>query len=241
MVVASMDVNGVTRAAAVQGMLRTLRESPGIDSETLVGILSRVSRELSPRPLLLQESLRSAFVARVHDTSIEVLKALYSEPSVLLPVLLSDTAAFIQAVSEAVTAKPSQTSRAILRVHISFLALHFLPAVSQDVVEDAFSRAIFPFLLFSKPKFRTAQAVWEIVDAAQKSAPESGLARCESLEGCVEIVRDEERQFQKAKARKDKSVPSAFDNPDVMRRINLAVASRMAGKYDLDAEDKIVC
>ncbi|KAH9989552.1 hypothetical protein BJV77DRAFT_1069406 [Russula vinacea] len=209
MVVASMDVNGVTRAAAVQGMLRTLRESPGIDSETL-------------------ESLRSAFVARVHDTSIEVLKALYSEPSVLLPVLLSDTAAFIQAVSEAVTAKPSQTSRAILRVHISFLALHFLPAVSQDVVEDAFSRAIFPFLLFSKPKFRTAQAVWEIVDAAQKSAPESGLARCESLEGCVEIVKDEERQFQKAKARKDKSVPSAFDNPDVMRRIDLAVASRMA-------------
>jgi U3 small nucleolar RNA-associated protein 10 len=87
---------------------------------------------------------------------------------------------------------------------------------------------IFPFLLFSKPTFRTAQAVWEIVDAAQKSAPESGLARCESLEGCVEIVRDEERRFQNAKARKDKSVLSAFGNADVMRRINLDVASRMA-------------
>ena len=185
--------------------------------------------------------MRSAFIARVHDSSIPVLNALYSDPSVLLPVLLSDTDAFIQAVSESVTAKLSQTSRAILRVHISFLALHFLPAVSQDVVEDAFSRAIFPFLLFSKPKFRTAQAIWEIIDAAQKSAPESGLARCESLEGCVEIVRDEERQFQKAKTRKDKSATSAFENADVMRRINLAVASRMAGEYSFDVEDEIVC
>jgi U3 small nucleolar RNA-associated protein 10 len=166
----------------------------------------------------------------VHDSSIAVLKALYSEPSALLPVLLSDTAAFIQAISEALISKPSQASRAILRAHISFLALHFLPVVSQDVVENAFSRAIFPFLLYSKPKFRTAQSVWEIVEAAQKAAPESGLARCEILEGCVEIVRDEEKQFLEAKIRKDKSVPSAFENVDVMRRINLAVASRMAGE-----------
>jgi hypothetical protein len=40
MVVASMEVNGETRAAAVQGMLRTLRESPAPDSETMVGALS---------------------------------------------------------------------------------------------------------------------------------------------------------------------------------------------------------
>jgi hypothetical protein len=44
MVVASMDVNGEVRAAAVQGMLRTLRESPGLDAETLVGTLSCVLR-----------------------------------------------------------------------------------------------------------------------------------------------------------------------------------------------------
>jgi U3 small nucleolar RNA-associated protein 10 len=176
----------------------------------------------------------------VHDPSVAVLNALYSEPSALLPVLLSDTPEFIKAVSGAVTAKPSQTSRAILRAHISFLALHFLPVVSQDFVEDAFSRAIFPFLLFSKPKFRTAQAIWEIVEAAQKNAPESGLARCESLAGCVEIIREEERRFlSEAKARKDKSVPSAFENVDVMRRINLAVASRMGGEFSFDFEGEI--
>jgi hypothetical protein len=45
MVVASMDVNGMTRAAAVQTMLRTLRESPALDSETLVGTLSLVLRK----------------------------------------------------------------------------------------------------------------------------------------------------------------------------------------------------
>lgn len=42
MVVLSMDVNGETRAAAVRGMLRTLRESVGFDPEALVGKLSHV-------------------------------------------------------------------------------------------------------------------------------------------------------------------------------------------------------
>lgn len=42
MVVASMNVNGETRAAAVRGMLRTLRESAAPDSETLVGTLGDV-------------------------------------------------------------------------------------------------------------------------------------------------------------------------------------------------------
>ncbi|KAH8987299.1 hypothetical protein EDB92DRAFT_1876367 [Lactarius akahatsu] len=210
MVVASMDGNDETRAAAVQSMLRTLRQSSSLDPENL-------------------ESFRSAFLARVHDPSITVLKALYSDPAVLLPVLLSDPSPFVKAVSEAVTSKPVQAFRAILRMHLSFLALHLLPAVSQDVVEEAFSHAIFPFLLFSKPKFRTAQAVWEVVNAAQKSAPEAGLACCESVQGCAEILKEEERHFlEHAQTRKDKSNPSAFENTDVMRKVNLAVASRMA-------------
>jgi U3 small nucleolar RNA-associated protein 10 len=174
--------------------------------------------------------LRSAFLARVHDPSVTVLKALYSDPAVLLPLLLSDPSTFVKAVSEAVASKPVQASRAILRMHLSFLVLHLLPAVSQDVVEEAFSHVIFPFLLFSKPKFRTAQAVWEIVEGAQKNAPEAGLARCESIQGCSEILKEEERRFlEHAQTRKDKSDPSAFENIDVMRKINIAVASRMAG------------
>lgn len=183
--------------------------------------------------------MRSAFLARVHD-SVAVLKALYSEPSVLLPVLLSDPAPYIKAVSEAVIAKSSQPSRAIIRAHLSFLALHLLPVVPQDVVEDAFSHVFFPFLLFSKPKFRTAQAVWEIVEAAQKSAPDVGLARCESLEGCVEVMKEEERLFlSRAMTRKDESVTSAFENAEVMRKVNLAVASRMAGEYLFDIKVRL--
>jgi U3 small nucleolar RNA-associated protein 10 len=171
----------------------------------------------------------------VHDTSLAVLNALYSEPSVLLPVLRSDPGPFIKAVSEAVVAKSSQASRTILRAHLSFLALHLLPVVPEDVVEDAFSHAFFPFLLFSKPKFRTAQAVWEIVEAAQKSAPDVGLARCESLEGCVDILKEEEKQFlERATTRKDKSGRSAFEDVEVMRRVNLTIASRMAGEYSFD-------
>ena len=44
-VVASMDVNGETRAAAVHAMLRNLRESAAPDSETLVGTLGHVSHK----------------------------------------------------------------------------------------------------------------------------------------------------------------------------------------------------
>ena len=44
MVVGSMDVNGEIRAAAVQSMLRTLRDSSGLDSETLVGTSNCVLR-----------------------------------------------------------------------------------------------------------------------------------------------------------------------------------------------------
>ena len=176
----------------------------------------------------------------MHDSSISVLKALYSEPSVLLPVLQSDPAPFIKAVSEAVVAKSSQVSRAILRTHLSFLALHLLPVVPQDLVEYAFLHAFFPFLLFSKPKFRTAQTVWEIVEAAQKSTPEVGLARCESFEGCVEVMKEEERQFlERTRTRKDKSVASAFENVEVMRRVNLAVASRMAGESWFDFKARL--
>ncbi|KAI0295094.1 armadillo-type protein [Multifurca ochricompacta] len=209
-VVASMDVNGEIRAAAVLSMLRTLREPARLDSENL-------------------GSLRSAFLSRVHDSSIAVLEALYSEPSVLAPILVSDPSAFIKAVSEAVIGTAAQTSRAVLRMHLSFIALHLLPAVSQDVVEDAFMQLIFPYLLFSKPKFRTAQAVWEIVQAAQKNAPDAGLGRCESIVGCTEILKEEERQYQEmVRPRKDGSVPSAFEDTGVMRRVNLAIASRMA-------------
>ena len=176
----------------------------------------------------------------MHDSSISVLKALYSEPSVLLPVLQSDPAPFIKAVSEAVVAKSSQVSRAILRTHLSFLALHLLPVVPQDLVEYAFLHAFFPFLLFSKPKFRTAQTVWEIVEAAQKSTPEVALARCESFEGCVEVMKEEERQFlERTRTRKDKSVASAFENVEVMRRVNLAVASRMAGESWFDFKARL--
>ncbi|KAI9435473.1 hypothetical protein H4582DRAFT_1969649 [Lactarius indigo] len=190
-VVASMDGNDETRAAAVQSMLRTLRQSTGVDPESL-------------------ESVRSAFLARVHDPSIAVLKALYSDPAVLLPVLLSDPSTFVKGISEAVTSKPVQASR--------------------DVVEEAFSHAVFPFLLFSKPKFRTAQAVWEIVEAAQKGSPEAGLARCESIQGCTEILKEEERHFFGTHLRRGRTSPTCpqFENTDVMRKVNLAVASRMA-------------
>jgi len=43
-----MDVNGEIRAAAVQSMLRTLRESLRLDSETLVGhsVVSSVGTDI---------------------------------------------------------------------------------------------------------------------------------------------------------------------------------------------------
>ena len=134
------------------------------------------------------------------------------------------------------SAKPSRDA---VRAHLIFLLSHFLPAASgtsasdeqeeEDSEEDRErSRHVcvdilLPFLLYSKPRMKTAQAVWEILEAAEGEA--TGRVAFELLGGCVEAVRWEQAR---PGASKDRDKEGA--DPELLTKINLAVAAKMAGQ-----------
>ena len=78
---------------------------------------------------------------------------------------------------------------------------------------------LFPFLLYSKPRAKTAQAVWEILEATENDAT------FELLGGCVEAVRWE-------KARSKDGDKGGID-AELMPKINIAVAAKVAGTCPL--------
>ncbi|KAG2363636.1 hypothetical protein BDR07DRAFT_1471237 [Suillus spraguei] len=160
-------------------------------------------------------SIESALFARVYDTHAVVLHALYSSPQVFLsrvttsitPQKLLDTI-----VSQIV---PDPPARAVLIAHVAFLAGHFSkthPELSQAVQE----RVLFPYLLASKPKFRTARGVWKALEETGGTAT--------WLRGCVDI-------WEKADLLRDKK-DEENDEVDVdiekIYQVNLDVAAKIA-------------
>lgn len=172
----------------------------------------------SARGLILndaQEFIHSALLARVQDTNINVLDALYDRPSVILPILLKDSQAYVNYLSHALSAPGSKPKRNILRIHLTFLATHFCPCVDSTVLEEVFYRLFFPFLLYSKPRQHTADAVWDII--TQHQGLKSSIWTFELLSGCGATVR----------AEKEKAVESA----ERMNDINMAIASSFASEF----------
>lgn len=109
-------------------------------------------------------------------------------------------------------AKPK---RALLRLHLAFVAAHFLDKVEESLVDSVFYRVYFPFLLYSKPRQHTADLSWEII--TKHLAPDfSGAFTL--LEGCAEVVN----------AGKESEVS---DPVEKMCAINAALAVNIAGGY----------
>ncbi|KAF7321073.1 U3 small nucleolar RNA-associated protein 10 [Mycena chlorophos] len=110
--------------------------------------------------------LSSAFVARVQDTSVAVLKALYadeSDDSPTLRAVLADPRGYLENLVSALQSKPK---RQALQLQMAFLSR----VVSKgDVIdmEEVFHRVLFPFLLFSKTRQHSAEVVWAAVADVQ--------------------------------------------------------------------------
>ena len=101
---------------------------------------------------------------------------------------------------------------------------HFLPKVEErdDLVKDAFHRLVFPFLLYSKPRQHTADLVWDVLDRYLSRSKKPSIVK-ELLKGCDEArnaVEDE-------------------DSIEKMAKVNLALATRLAGKVSLLSNDTI--
>lgn len=81
---------------------------------------------------------------------------------------------------------------------------------------NIFYKVVFPLLLFTKPRRRTARMIWELLGVAEKAAVDTGRTGVyEALGGCVDAVAWEEGQGER--------------NMDVFVKTNLAVASKIAG------------
>ena len=177
----------------------------------------------------------------MHDNDPSVLKALYTtSPELAVQALLAPSQeAYLDTLAQALHGSSAKPSRDVIRAHLSFLLSHLLPALVSQETDSEKSREltrriaidiILPFLLFTKPRTKTAQAVWAILENAE----DQGLdpAMFELLGGCVEAVRwEQQRPGVDAKGKEiDK------ENMDValLTKINIAVAAKVAGTHLLN-------
>lgn len=162
---------------------------------------------------------------RIQDTSAPVLEALYANPAELLPIIFNDASAYIDTISHVLHSSPAP-GRSIIKAHVTFVARHLYPALVErsdgtKLTGRLFYDVALPFLLYSKPRQKTASAIWEILEATEKVDDATfGLARYELLAGCVDAARWETSDDREGGNRSASS----------FIKVNLAVAGRIAGK-----------
>ncbi|TFK37695.1 hypothetical protein BDQ12DRAFT_685121 [Crucibulum laeve] len=154
-------------------------------------------------------AIRSALVARALDSSIEVLEALYEQPSAITSILLEDDKTYINHLAQTLSSAGAKPKRAVVRIHLAYLASHFCPAASAMIIDDVVHKILFPFLLFSKPRQHTAEQVWEIIESTP--AP---FASHEWLAGCAGVVKAEREKV--------------MDVVDKMSALNGVLSTRIA-------------
>ncbi|KAJ3965955.1 hypothetical protein EV361DRAFT_608730 [Lentinula raphanica] len=163
------------------------------------------------------ESISEALLSRVIDTDVPVLETLYdsfSRERTLCSIVLStkDNAtryvALVQGVlfpappspgvppSEAI--KPPE--RAVVRAHLAFIIQKLASATPDwdtDWANTIFLRFIFPYILYSKPRGKTADVVWDLLEEAGKSHP--WITQCTKAMSSVGEEEEAER-FQRLNA-----------------------------------------
>jgi U3 small nucleolar RNA-associated protein 10 len=120
-------------------------------------------------------------------------------------------------------------SRALTKAHVSFIAGHFYPSISDTPGYSELQvfialHILFPQLIFSKVRSKSTSLVWEILESCEKQASSSSISSHELFRGCIEAVRWEE-----GKAPKETSEAS-YERTQTMADANVALAAKLAGK-----------
>ncbi|KAJ6554556.1 armadillo-type protein [Mycena capillaripes] len=205
--VISLSVTTAPQASEVQGDVGSLVASMGADERVrAVAVKEMLAALASSDDSVELPSVRAALLARVQDTSLIVLGALYANPASILPVFLSDPKTYLDFLSVAIMG--SKPKRQLLRLHLAFLATHFCPAATPASMEDVFHKILFPFLLFSKARQHTADLVWEIIE-------QHPATHYELLADCANVWTAE-------KGKED------VDPTERMAKLNQAIASKLA-------------
>ena len=125
-----------------------------------------------------------------------------------------DPQGYISSLSLAigVTEKPK---RNVLRCHLTYLVSYFWATAEVSTQELIFHQLIFPFLLFSKPRQKTAELVWETIGKALFQP--LGASVTDWFAGCVALAKTTE-------------APEVIDLVDNLNRINLSISAKIAGE-----------
>ncbi|KAF8515684.1 armadillo-type protein [Hysterangium stoloniferum] len=184
MILSSVSADAGSRATAVQDLLKALKRD---DNESAA-----------------LGDIYEALITRVADTTVPVIEALYSDPEAVIPALGSDS--FVDAVSSAL--KSPDVSRPVMRLHLAFIAGPFY-AQNHDLAPTIFEHVFLPYLLFSKPRQKTAGLVWQVLRNIE-------FGSYELFDGCSEIVAA------------NPSVKGSALSMDDMAAANLAFTARIA-------------
>ncbi|KAF9238673.1 hypothetical protein BU15DRAFT_88298 [Melanogaster broomeanus] len=197
-VVASASATKDARVVAVEKLYSTLRDAQGTDNLSIEDMAS----------------IRSALLGRIYDTHPGVLQALYASPDLFLSTVAP--AASPQKLLDILTSQlqPTPPARAVLRAHAAFLAGPFIKAHS-NCTAAVQQTALFPFLLASKAKFKTARGVWEAIK-------ETGGFHTGWLRGCVDVWNGASLLGKDETDDSDGSVERICE-------VNLDVANKIAG------------
>lgn len=149
-----------------------------------------------------------------------MLQALYASPDSFLSAIGPTTSP--QQLLDIITSQlfPTPPARAVLRVHAAFLTGPFIKT-HPEITSAVQQTTLFPFLLASKAKFRTARGVWEAIK-------EGGGFQTGWLRGCVDIW-DQALLLGKEVLEADKD--DSDEGSDKVRDVNLGVADKIAGEY----------
>ncbi|TFK83295.1 hypothetical protein K466DRAFT_498737 [Polyporus arcularius HHB13444] len=236
LLVGASSGDAAIRAKAVRDLLSRAADETLSESEKANSLQFLHARELTS----VQQSIATTLLLRVHDSALPVLQALYStSPEVTARLFIAaepSPNAYLDALKQALHDPSAKTSRDVIRAHLAFLLSHFLPAASafsqpdeEQLEESEETRnrnrrvvmdILLPFLLYSKPRAKTALAVWELLEAAEDGGFMFGL-----LGGCVDAVKWE--QARPGATSKSKDDKDNFD-AELMTKINVAVAAKMA-------------
>ncbi|KDR78387.1 hypothetical protein GALMADRAFT_245550 [Galerina marginata CBS 339.88] len=156
--------------------------------------------------------VRGTLIARLQDSSIAVLEALYDNPSAVTPIFSSDPQAYLSSLSSAIDSQ-TKPKRSILRLHLDYVASSLWANVDSPTRDEIFHRIFFPFLLFSKPRQKTAELIWEVVD--KHFGQSSGINIIEWLAGCSALSKPE-------------STTDVTDSLDAMNQANFNIAEKIA-------------
>ena len=111
--------------------------------------------------------------------------------------------------------------RAIMRLHFGFIAGEF-SSHNMDLIPAIFQHVYLSYILFTKPRQKTATLVWQ-------SLKDSKLADYELLMGCTDIVFGTQPPDGAARSAEE------------MATLNITVTTRIAGRLSLSPQATKLC